>query len=152
MQVVDSAFAGVAPMPPFVLLSLVGPAIALHNNETLHGAFPDRFYVSENLRRVVEARKPSFYGADGAIDPAVAELLEQPSSPIVKTAEEVREQILSALADEARRMLDEGVVAAPEDLDLAMITGAGFSFWNGGLTMLLDIAGISEKVNGKRFH
>ena len=47
-------------------------------------------------------------------------------------------------------MLDEGVVAAPEDIDLAMITGAGFSFWNGGLTMLLDIAGISEKVNGKR--
>ncbi len=94
----------------------------------------------------------AYYGADGAIDPSVAELLEQPSSPIVKTAEEVREQTLSALADEARRMLDEGVVAAPEDLDLAMITGAGFSFWNGGLTMLLDIAGISEKVNGKRFH
>ena len=31
-------------------------------------------------------------------------------------------------------MLDEGVVAAPQDIDLAMITGAGFSFWNGGLT------------------
>lgn len=152
IPVVDSAFAGVAPMPPFVLLSLVGPAIALHNTETLYGAFPDRFYVSDNLRRVVEARKPSYYGADGNIDPSVAELLVQPSSPVVKTAEEVREQTLSALADEAQRMLDEGVVAAPEDLDLAMITGAGFSFWNGGLTMLLDIAGISEKVNGKRFH
>ena len=42
-------------------------------------------------------------------------------------------------------MLDEGVVAAPEDLDLAMITGAGFSFWNGGLTMLLDREGISRE-------
>ena len=49
-------------------------------------------------------------------------------------------------------MLDEGVVAAPEDLDLAMITGAGFSFWNGGLTQLLDREGISEKVTGKKFH
>ena len=48
----------------------------------------------------------------------------------------------TALADEARRMLDEGVVAAPEDLDLAMITGAGFSFWNGGLTPLLDREGL----------
>ena len=152
IPVVDSAFAGVAPMPPYVLLSLVGPAIALHNNETLYGAFPDRFYVSENLRRVVEAKKASFYGADGAIDPSVADLLVRPEVPVVKTPEEVREQTLSALADEARRMLDEGVVAAPEDLDLAMITGAGFSFWNGGLTMLLDISGISEKVNGKRFH
>ena len=152
VPVVDSAFAGIAPMPPYVLLSLVGPAIALHNNETLFRAFPDRFYVSESLKRVVEARKASFYGPDGAIDPEVASLLVQPESPVVKTAAEVREQTLSALADEARRMLDEGVVAAPEDLDLAMITGAGFSFWNGGLTMLLDTSGISEKVNGKRFH
>jgi hypothetical protein len=37
------------------------------------------------------------------------------------------------------------------DIDLAMITGAGFAFWNGGLTPLLDRTGISEKVNGKRF-
>ena len=152
IPVVDSAFAGIAPMPPYHLLSLVGPAIALHNNETLHRAFPERFYVSENLRRVVDARKPGFYGPDGAIDPEVEALLVRPESPVVRTADEVREQTLSALADEARRMLDEGVVAAPEDLDLAMITGAGFSFWNGGLTMLLDNAGISEKVTGKRFH
>ena len=56
-------------MPPFVLLSLVGPAIALHNNETLHGAFPDRFYVSPALERVVAARKASYYGPDGAHRP-----------------------------------------------------------------------------------
>ena len=41
-------------------------------------------------------------------------------------------------------MLDEGVVAAAEDLDLAMITGAGFSFWNGGLTMLLEREGLGS--------
>ncbi len=60
--------------------------------------------------------------------------------------------MLSALAEESQLMLDEGVVAAAEDLDLAMITGAGFSFWNGGLTQLLDREGISEKVNGRTFH
>ena len=32
-----------------------------------------------------------------------------------------------------------------------MITGAGFQFWNGGLTPLLDRSGIAEKVTGKRF-
>ena len=58
VPVADAAFAGVAPMPPFMLLSLVGPAIALHNNETLQRAFPDRFYVSPTLQRVVAARKP----------------------------------------------------------------------------------------------
>lgn len=152
ITVADGAFAGVAPMPPFMLLSLVGPAIALHNSETLHGAFPDRFYVSPALERVVAARKGSYYAPDLSIDPEVLDLLEKPESPVVLTAPEVRERVLAGLAQEAQLMLDEGVVAAPEDLDLAMITGAGFSFWNGGLTMLLDISGISENVNGKRFH
>ncbi len=144
VQVVDGAFAGVAPMPPFVLLSLVGPAIALHNNETLHGAFPDRFYVSPALERVVAARKSSYYGPDGALDPEVVALLESPSDPVVLSSAEVRTRVLTGLADEARRMLDEGVVVAAEDLDLAMITGAGFSFWNGGLTMLLEREGLGK--------
>ncbi len=152
IPVADGAFAGIAPMPPFVLLSLVGPAVALHNNETLHGAFPDRFYVSPNLAKLVAAGKPGLYGPDGAVDPEVEEMFEQPSSPVVLTGEQVRERVLSVLAEEARLMLDDGVVAAPEDIDLGMIMGAGFSFWNGGLTPLLDRTGISEKVNGSKFH
>jgi len=152
VQVADNAFAGIAPMPPFVLLSLVGPAIALHNNETLKGAFPDRFYVSPALERIVAAKKAAYYGPDGALDPEVEAMLEKPSDPVVLTAEEVRAKTLAGLAEEARLMLDEGVVAAPQDIDLAMITGAGFSFWNGGLTFMLDVAGISEQATGKRFH
>ncbi|GAA4729113.1 3-hydroxyacyl-CoA dehydrogenase NAD-binding domain-containing protein [Nocardioides endophyticus] len=144
VPVVDGAFAGVAPMPPFVLLSLVGPAIALHNNETLHSAFPDRFYVSPALERVVAAGKSSYYGPDGALDPEVVALLESPPDPVVLSSAEVRTRVLTGLADEARRMLDEGVVVAAEDLDLAMITGAGFSFWNGGLTMLLEREGLGQ--------
>src|SRR5450759_4549555 len=35
IEVADSAFAGFVPMPPFELLGLVGPAIALHNLESL---------------------------------------------------------------------------------------------------------------------
>jgi 3-hydroxyacyl-CoA dehydrogenase/enoyl-CoA hydratase/carnithine racemase len=150
IQVADGAFAGVAPMPPFVLLSLVGPAIALHNSKTLYRAFPDRFYVSPNLEKLVAAGKPSIYGPDGAVDPEVAEMFE--TDDVELAAVQVRERVLSALAEEARLMLDEGVVVGPEDIDLGMITGAGFSFWNGGLTMLLDRTGISEKATGKKFH
>ena len=144
LRVADGAFAGVAPMPPFVLLSLVGPAVALHNNETLHRAFPDRFYVSPALQRVVAARKGSYYGPDGTVDPEVEALQEKPAHPVELSADEVRTRVLSGLAEEARLMLDEGVVAAPEDLDLAMIMGAGFSFWNGGLTMLLEREGLGK--------
>jgi 3-hydroxyacyl-CoA dehydrogenase/enoyl-CoA hydratase/carnithine racemase len=154
IEVADRAFAGLAPMPPFVLLGLVGPAIALHNNETLAKAFPDRFYVSDNLRRVVEAKKPAIYiwpEGKPVVDPEVEALFEKPDDPVVLTTEQVRERVLGVLADEARRMLDEGVAQAPMDLDLAMVTGAGFQFWNGGLTPLLDREGLSEKVTGKRF-
>ncbi|HEX7462782.1 MAG TPA: 3-hydroxyacyl-CoA dehydrogenase NAD-binding domain-containing protein [Dermatophilaceae bacterium] len=154
LEVADRAFAGVAPMPPFVLLGLVGPAIALHNNESLHRAFPERFYVSEGLRRLVAAGKPGFYlypEGKPVLDPDVASLMEVPTDPVVLDSAQVRERVLSALAQEARLMLDEGVVAAPMDIDLAMIAGAGFAFWNGGLTPLLDRTGISEKVNGMRF-
>jgi 3-hydroxyacyl-CoA dehydrogenase len=154
IEVADSAFAGLTPMPPFVLLALVGPAIALHNSDSLVEAFPDRFYASPNLRRVVAAGKQAIYVWDGAtprVDPEVAALFELPDQPVVLTADQVRERVLEALADEARRMLDEGVVAAPEDLDLAMITGAGFAFWNGGLTPLLDRTGVAERVTGRRF-
>jgi 3-hydroxyacyl-CoA dehydrogenase len=149
---VDKAFAGLSPMPPFVLLGLVGPAIALHNNETLHRAFPERMYVSENLKKVVEAKIPSWYAADGTVAPEVEALLVPVANPVVKSTDEVRSQVLESLADEIRLMLDEGVAAAPEDIDLAMIMGAGFTFWNGGITKLLDREGVSEKVTGKKFH
>ena len=79
VQVADAAFAGVAPMPPFVLLSLVGPAIALHNNETLHGAFPDRFYVSPDARARGRGAQGALLRPDGALDPEVEALLEKPA-------------------------------------------------------------------------
>lgn len=149
-DVADRAFAGITPMPPLVLLGLVGPAIALHNSETLAKAFPDRFSVSPTMQRVVAEGKRGFYLADGTLDPEVVALIE-PGSHVL-TRDQVRERALVALADEARRMLDEGVVAAPEDLDLAMITGAGFAFWNGGVTMLLDRTGAAKQATGRRFH
>jgi hypothetical protein len=133
---------------------MVGPAVALHNAETLHDAFPQRFHVSDSLRALVEAGKPGFYlSRDGKprLDPEVAALLVTPADPVVLDSTQIRERVLSAMAQEAALMLLEGVVAAPMDIDLALITGAGFAFWNGGLTPLLDRLGISEKTNEGRF-
>jgi 3-hydroxyacyl-CoA dehydrogenase/enoyl-CoA hydratase/carnithine racemase len=137
------------PMRPLQLLSMVGPAVALHVSETLHEAFPDRFGVSDNLARVVKAGKPGFLTAEGAVDPEVASLLEVGDSPL--SADDLRERALDALAYEIRLMLDEGVVAEPQDIDLCMILGAGWPFYNGGITPYLDRTGVSERVNGRRF-
>ncbi len=48
-------------------------------------------------------------------------------------------------------MLDEGVVAEAQDIDLCMILGAGWPFHLGGITPYLDREGISERVTGRRF-
>ena len=50
----------------------------------------------------------------------------------------MRERALAALAEEIRLMLDEGVVAEPQDIDLCMILGAGWPFHLGGITPYLD--------------
>jgi 3-hydroxyacyl-CoA dehydrogenase/enoyl-CoA hydratase/carnithine racemase len=141
------------PMSPMVLLQLVGPAIGLHVSETLHGALGDRFGVSENMRRFVEAGKTAVWTWDEqgnqSVDPEVAELWQLGDHPL--TAEQVRDRALNALAEEIRLMLDEGVVAQAEDIDLCLLLGAGWPFWLGGITPYLDRAGVSERVNGKPF-
>jgi 3-hydroxyacyl-CoA dehydrogenase len=155
IEVADEAVAGLAPMPPFVLMGLVGPTIALHNSETLHRAFGDRFYVSPNLVKMVEAKKAGYYLWDTGVpvpDPEVVAMQITPEHPVALTAPQARERILGVIAEEIRLMLDEGVAQAAQDIDLAMITGAGFQFWNGGVTPLLDREGISEKFAGGRFH
>jgi 3-hydroxyacyl-CoA dehydrogenase/enoyl-CoA hydratase/carnithine racemase len=138
------------PTTPFLLLQLVGPAVALHVGETLHAAYPDRFAVSPKLRALVAAGQTAVYGPDFSVVPAVAAVLaggDRPSTP-----EQVRERALEALAEEIRLILDEGVVAAPEDIDLCLILGAGWPFHLGGITPYLDRSGIAEKITGTRFH
>ncbi|MBW8482354.1 3-hydroxyacyl-CoA dehydrogenase NAD-binding domain-containing protein [Actinomadura parmotrematis] len=137
------------PMPPFVLMGLVGPAIALHVNETLHGAFPERFPLSEKFGAFVAAGKRGVYLPDFTLDPEAVEIFSGGTAP--STEEQVLARALDALAQEIGLMLDEGVVAAAQDIDLCMILGAGWPFHLGGITPYLDRTGIAEKVNGRRF-
>ncbi|MEU8357639.1 3-hydroxyacyl-CoA dehydrogenase NAD-binding domain-containing protein [Nonomuraea sp. NPDC048882] len=130
------------PMTPFALLQLVGPAVGLHVAETLHEAFPDRFGVSENMAKLVASGKPGVYRPDFTLDQEAVALFAGGSSP--STAEQVRERVLAALAREIRVMLDEGVVAAAQDIDLCMILGAGWPFHLGGITPYLDRTGVAR--------
>ena len=153
VEVADRALAPLGlPMSPFTLLSLVGPAVSLHVSETLRAAFPDRFPVSDNLRRLVEAGKPGVYtwGAAGPeVDPEVRALFTVGDRP--GSEEQVRARALDALATELRLLLDEGVVAAPQDVDLCLLLGAGWPFHLGGIAPYLDRTGVSERATGRRF-
>lgn len=135
------------PMRPLALLQLVGPAVAYHVGGTLHTAYPDRFGVSENLKRIADSGQPIV--VDDQVNDEVAKLLVVGDQPL--TAEQVRQNALDALAQEIRLMLDEGVVAEAQDIDLCMILGAGWPFHLGGVTPYLDRTGTSEQVTGQRF-
>jgi 3-hydroxyacyl-CoA dehydrogenase/enoyl-CoA hydratase/carnithine racemase len=140
------------PMPPSLLLQLVGPAVALHVVENLHAAFGNRFPVSPNLRALVASEKPGIYDWTPEGEPYVsdetAKLFTVGNRP--STAEQVQERALNALAEEIGLMLADGVVAAPMDVDLSLILGAGWPFHLGGITPYLDREGVSERVLGRR--
>ncbi|PTA44357.1 3-hydroxyacyl-CoA dehydrogenase NAD-binding domain-containing protein [Micromonospora sp. RP3T] len=148
LDVADSALDPLGlPMRPLALLQLVGPAVAYHVGGTLHEAFPERFTVSENLKRIADSGQPIV--VDDQVNEDVAKLLVVGDQPL--TAEQVRQNALDALAQEIGLMLDEGVVAEAQDIDLCMILGAGWPFHLGGVTPYLDRTGTSERVTGRRF-
>jgi 3-hydroxyacyl-CoA dehydrogenase/enoyl-CoA hydratase/carnithine racemase len=150
-EVADRAVAPLGlPMSPLMLLQLVGPAVGLHVAETLNGAFPERFAVSPQLEAVVKAGKTAIFAPDLTIDPEVKELLKGGDNP--SEEKEILDRALRALAKEIQIMLDEGVVAEAADIDLCLITGAGWPFHTGGITPYLDKVGVSTAVNGKPFH
>ena len=154
-QVADSAMRSIGfPMSPFELLGLVGPGVALHVAETLHENLGPRYRISPTMQAMVKAGVKTFYikNEDGthAANPAAVALVHKGDSP--STSEQVRLRALKALAEEARMMLDEGVVSTPAEIDLCMLMGAGWPMHLGGILPFLDREGISESVCGQRFH
>lgn len=141
------------PMTPFTLGAMVGLPVAQHVQESLHAAFGDRFKVSANLQKLIDNGVKSLWvpGPDGSqeIPQSTLSLMSFGASP--STAEEVLRRTQDALAEEIGLMLEEGVVAGPEDIDLCMILGAGWPMFLGGITPYLDRVGASARVNGKRF-
>ncbi|WP_028278616.1 3-hydroxyacyl-CoA dehydrogenase NAD-binding domain-containing protein [Arthrobacter sp. H5] len=142
------------PMTPFKLLALVGLPVGQHVQESLHAAFGDRFHVSTNQQKLIDAGVKGLWnrndeGADVVPESTLA-LLSVGDSP--SSSAEVLRRTQDALADEIGRMLAEGVVAAPEDIDLCVIMGAGWPMHLGGITPYLDRVGASERVTGKTFH
>jgi 3-hydroxyacyl-CoA dehydrogenase len=122
------------PMAPSVLLQMVGPRVANHVLQTLNEAYPDRFPLSETLANY----------AEGGDEIAVR-------GEARRSVEEIQRAALEAIADEVRHLLEEGVVESAKDVDTALLLGAGWPFFLGGITKYLDQTGVSERVAGQPF-
>lgn len=156
-EVVDASVAPFGlPMTPFALLELVGLKVGAHVLDTHHAAFPDRFFDSANLHALAEhgriVDRDGKGNARGFDKKAVAIVTRRRVDGEPMAEEQLLRRIEDGLADEIHRMLADGVVSAPEDIDLCLILGAGWPFQMGGVTPYLDRVGASRRVFGGTFH
>ncbi|MGO2663711.1 3-hydroxyacyl-CoA dehydrogenase NAD-binding domain-containing protein [Mycetocola reblochoni] len=154
LPVVERSLAPIGlPMGPFQLMNLVGWKVAAHVQDTMVERFPERFYASSNLHRLAELDEVVTTDNAGR----VTGLTKAASASISVGSNAVHEtSILRRVEDELSReialMVDEGVVAAVDDIDLCLILGAGWPFQAGGASPYLDRSGASERAIGRTFH
>ncbi len=113
------------PMAPSVLLQMVGPRVANHVLHTLNEAYPDRFPLFQTLANYADGKDEIAVQGDNR-----------------RSVEEIQQAALEAIADEIQHMLDEGVVGSVEDIDTALLLGAGWPFFLGGISRYLDHKGL----------
>src|SRR5262249_47854282 len=117
------AGAGVAPMGPYFLTSVLGLDTVLHVAEHLQESYgSDRFYVSDNMRRLVsEGKLGAKTGGEGFFDAEGNANVGGDAAPDVAELVELLE--LKTFV-EACLVLEEGV-ASHRDIDFGLIGGAG---------------------------
>jgi 3-hydroxyacyl-CoA dehydrogenase/enoyl-CoA hydratase/3-hydroxybutyryl-CoA epimerase/3-hydroxyacyl-CoA dehydrogenase/enoyl-CoA hydratase/3-hydroxybutyryl-CoA epimerase/enoyl-CoA isomerase len=143
------------PMGPMSLNDLVGLDTALYAGRVVNSAFADRAVETRILDELVAAGRlgqksgAGFYsyarGSRGSDDPALAGLLakcrREGGRPDTKI-EEIQDRLFLPMLTEATRVLAEGVVREPGDVDMGLILGIGFPPFRGGILRWADGMGI----------
>jgi len=150
------------PMGPVKLGDMVGWDVIHASNRTLATSYGERFAIPPLLVRLDSERRFGVKTAKGLFDHATVP--PKPTDDLVPTARNfgshandlMKNRITYAIIAEALRCLDEGV-ASKEDIDLAMILGAGLPrgplAWAdeiGCEEVLSDLESLSESY-GSRF-
>ncbi len=129
---IDAALAGFGmPMGPFALMDVVGIDVCRHVLDYLHDEYGPRMAPALLLHRLVEAGRlgekngKGFYGYDGEsgepVKAMIGEFAADPPGPFTV------ERVIYPLINEAAIALQEHV-AATNDIDAAMMTGAGMTY------------------------
>ena len=67
-----------------------------------------------------------------------------------QTVDSLAERMVLAMINESARCVEEGIVAGAEQVDLAMVFGAGFPPWRGGVLRHADAVGLEAVVGRLR--
>jgi 3-hydroxyacyl-CoA dehydrogenase/enoyl-CoA hydratase/3-hydroxybutyryl-CoA epimerase len=137
------------PMGPLRLLDEVGIDVALQIARTLAGKLGGHLQVPQSFCALVAAgalgRKSGsgfyVYGkGTPAPGPKAVELARHQAGRAMGR-HELQNRMVFAMVNEAARCLDEHVASGPEDVDFAMVSGAGFAPFRGGPLRHADAVG-----------
>jgi enoyl-CoA hydratase / 3-hydroxyacyl-CoA dehydrogenase len=150
--------ANVVPMPPFVLIDLLGLDTVFHVAEHLNDSYGDRFYVHQGMGRLVAEGK---LGAKTGGSGFYAEGEPQIEGDGEADGEELAELLSLKSFVEACLILEEGVCTTRE-IDLGLMAGAGLDPRRGllppfmkadatGLDVVLERLEARQESHGERF-
>lgn len=158
------------PMGPLRLLDEVGLDVSRHAGRVMYEAFGERLRPAPALEALEKSKRLGkkgglgFYkyenGKEKEIDESIYSELSLKAYRRQPSATEIQERLVFVMINEAARILEDGIVAAPGDVDLAMIMGTGFPPFRGGLLRYADATGVRhvlsrlehyEKKLGERF-
>jgi 3-hydroxyacyl-CoA dehydrogenase len=101
----------------------------------------------EDLKRLGRKSGSGWYDYDAGGKPVESDAVthaiyrasdEAGITRVARSGEEIAERAVLAMIMEAIRILEEGIAARPQDIDLVMIHGYGFPRWRGGLMHYAD--------------
>ncbi len=126
------------PMGPLRLIDEVGVDVTDFIYGELRHYYPDRFTGSVICGRLLAAglkgRKngagTGFYAGE-SLNPALADF--SVSAALVMEPKAIQDRLNGVMIEETRRVLAEGVLRSADDADLALLLGAGFPAFRGGL-------------------
>ncbi len=143
------------PMGPMRLCDEVGLDVAQHVAKDLERRLPAPVPINDTLEKMVaqgmlgKKNGQGFYlhgGKGERSEPNPETRPFQPESPRVSDAATQTDRMVLIMVNEAARVLAEGVVDTPEDVDFGMIMGTGWAPFRGGPCRYADTRGIAEIV------
>lgn len=140
------------PLGPLELLDEIGLDVARKVAHVLDEAFVGRSSPVGMIDRLVSAgslgKKTGlgFYRYEKGVRRGINPALRAAAAATTTPPQEICDRLIDAMVNEAAMALDEGVVARPDDVDLAMVYGTGFPPFRGGLLRHADAVGISTIV------
>ena len=141
------------PMGPITLNDLVGLDTSLYAGRVINAAFAERTPATHILEDLVKAGRlgqksgAGFYAyakpGRGADDPVLAGFLDKRRKGTREIGmEEITDRLFLPMLTEASRVLSEGIVREPGDVDMGLILGIGFPPFRGGILRWADALGL----------